>query len=84
MKYTGQLVTGDLEENTMTFKIEGEMILQAGKYTITRIENERELKNCDIGSVSHSYCTAHKKQHQCHWFRNNNNACKTCSYKYDG
>ena len=51
MEYTGQLVTGDFEENTITFEIEGEMILQAGKYTIARIENESELKNLCIADV---------------------------------
>ena len=34
--------------------------------------------------VNRSYCTAYSKQHQCNWYRSNNNACKTCSYKYDG
>lgn len=40
MKYTGELITGDFEENTMTFKVEGEMTLQAGKYSIASIEED--------------------------------------------
>lgn len=38
MKYVGRLVTGDFEDNTMTFLIEGEMVLQAGKYAIEQIK----------------------------------------------
>lgn len=52
MKYIGQLVTGDFEENTMTFEIEGEMILQAGKYSIEQIEAENQVKNLGIADVS--------------------------------
>ena len=48
MRYTGQLVTGDFEENTMTFEIEGEMILQAGKYSIEQIEAGKQVKNLGI------------------------------------
>ena len=44
MKYTGQLVTGDFEDNTMTFEIEGEMVLQAGKYSIEQIESGEQKK----------------------------------------
>ena len=52
MKYTGQLVTGDFEDNTMTFEIEGEMILQAGKYEISQIEVGNQVKNLGIANVS--------------------------------
>ena len=52
MKYTGQLVTGDFEDNTMTFEIDGEMVLQAGKYEITKIEAESQVKNLGIANVS--------------------------------
>jgi hypothetical protein len=45
MKYIGKLVTGDFEENTMTFEIEGEMTLQAGKYKIVQIEAGNQAKN---------------------------------------
>ena len=38
MEYTGKLITGDFEDNTMTFEIEGDMILKAGKYKIVRIK----------------------------------------------
>ena len=54
MKYTGQLVTGDFEENTMTFEIEGEMILQAGRYEIQQIEVGNKGKNLGIANVSGS------------------------------
>lgn len=54
MKYTGKLVEGDFELNTMTFEIEGELILQAGKYSIEQIEigNGRQVKNLNIADVS--------------------------------
>jgi len=54
MKYTGKLVEGDFELNTMTFEIEGELILQAGKYSIEKIEigNGRRVKNLNIANVS--------------------------------
>ena len=48
MEYTGQLITGDFEENTMTFEIEGEMKLQAGRYKIVRIEAENQVKNIGV------------------------------------
>lgn len=54
MKYTGQLVTGDFEENTMTFEIEGEMILQSGKYEISQIEVGNQVKNLGIANVSNN------------------------------
>ncbi len=37
-KIKGELLTGDLKENTMTFQIEGEVNLKAGKYIITPVE----------------------------------------------
>lgn len=41
MKYTGTLISGDFEDNTMTFEIQDpQMILQAGEYTITRNDGE--------------------------------------------
>ena len=54
MKYTGQLVTGDFEDNTMTFEIEGEMILQAGKYSIEQIQVGNQVENLGIANVSGS------------------------------
>lgn len=69
MKYTGQLVTGDFEENTMTFEIEGEMILQAGKYTIARIENESELENLCIADV---VWQSEQLRSSCDWCNDNN------------
>lgn len=41
----GKLITGDFEENTMTFEIEGEMILQAGQYAIVPIDKYIKLNN---------------------------------------
>lgn len=41
----GGLITGDFEENTMTFEIEGEMTLQAGRYKIVQIEVGNQVKN---------------------------------------
>lgn len=54
MKYTGQLVTGDFEDNTMTFEIDGEMILQSGKYSIEQIQVGNQVKNLGIANVSGS------------------------------
>jgi len=48
MKYTGQLVTGDFKEDTMTFKIEGEMTLQAGRYSIEQIQVGNQVKNLGL------------------------------------
>ena len=54
MEYTGILITGDFEENTMTFEIEGEMILQAGRYKIVQIEVGNQVKNHGVlADVSH-------------------------------
>tara|TARA_R110000803_G_scaffold192272_1_gene255077 strand:- start:2009 stop:2221 length:213 start_codon:yes stop_codon:yes gene_type:complete len=42
MEYIGQLVSGDFEDNTMTFEIEGLMVLKVGKYKIVR-QNDKSL-----------------------------------------
>ena len=42
------LISGDFEDNTMTFKIEGDMILKAGKYTIY---TDEENKNLSLSGV---------------------------------
>jgi len=56
MEYTGKLVTGDFEDNTMTFEIEGEMKLQAGKYKIVQIEAGNQVKNnVGLAGVRRSY-----------------------------
>lgn len=53
MEYTGRLITGDFEDNTMTFEIEGEMILQSGRYKIVQIEVGNQVKNnVDLANVS--------------------------------
>ena len=41
--HIGELITGDLEESTMLFKIEGEMVLRSGKYAIVPIKEYEEL-----------------------------------------
>jgi len=38
-----QLVTGDFNDNTMTFEIKGEMILKGGKYVILTEQEYAEL-----------------------------------------
>lgn len=40
-----ELVSGDFEENTMTFEIKGEMILRAGNYVILTEEKIGTLNN---------------------------------------
>lgn len=45
MQFTGRLITGDFGDNTMTFEIEGEMILQSGRYKIVQIEGGNAVKN---------------------------------------
>ena len=42
----GELITGDFEENTMTFEIEGEMILKAGRYII--LTEEEYSKSIEV------------------------------------
>jgi len=43
MKYIGKLITGDFEDNTMTFEIEGDIVLQSGKYEISKIEKHTPI-----------------------------------------
>jgi hypothetical protein len=52
MKYTGKLIAGNFEDNTMTFEIEGEIILQAGEYTIIRNGIEKLVTDEDLTSIS--------------------------------
>ena len=40
----GVMTTGDLDNNTMTFDIEGEMIIGAGKFAIVPIEDYKKPK----------------------------------------
>ena len=42
------LISGDFEDNTMTFEIEGDMILKAGKYIIL---TEEEHKNLSLSRI---------------------------------
>lgn len=44
------LISGDFEDNTMTFKIEGDMILKAGKYTIYTDEENKNLSLSGVGN----------------------------------
>jgi len=39
-----EVITGDLKENTMTFEIQGKMILKAGEYVILTKEEYEELE----------------------------------------
>ncbi len=48
MEYIGKLISGDFEDNTMMFEIEGKMTLQAGTYKIVQIE---------VGNKKKRYCT---------------------------
>ena len=45
MIFKGDLITGDFQDKTMTFEIEGEMTLQAGNYTILPTKMYEELVN---------------------------------------
>lgn len=38
VEFTGSLCMGDFQKNTMTFEIEGDMTLQAGRYLISKID----------------------------------------------
>lgn len=49
-----ELISGDFEDNTMTFEIEGDMILKAGKYVIM---TEEEHKNLSLSGVVKSLPT---------------------------
>jgi hypothetical protein len=63
MEFTGRLITGDFEENTMTFEIEGEIKLQAGKYKIVQIEAGNQVKNnVGLGIVGKRFssCSFHE------------------------
>lgn len=42
----GEMLTGDFQEKTMTFIIEGEMELQAGRYAIVPIEKYNKPPQC--------------------------------------
>lgn len=57
----GELLTGDLEENTMTFEIEGEMELKAGRYAIVPKDKYEELILSIMGIMNsmkaHPDCT---------------------------
>ena len=51
----GTAITGDFEDNTMTFEIEGDMTLCAGKYAIVPIEAyNRLVNNFALDNVSYS------------------------------
>lgn len=45
MIFKGNLITGDFQDKTMTFEIEGEMTLQGGNYTILPTQMYEELVN---------------------------------------
>ena len=48
MEYTGTLITGDFEDNTMTFEIKGAMLLQAGDYKIQSLDKHGKPVNSDF------------------------------------
>ena len=48
---------GDFSDNTMTFEIEGEMILCAGKYAIVPIEDYNQLVNNVVLDIVIWRCT---------------------------
>ena len=50
-----ELITGDLKDNTMTFQVQGELILKAGNYTILTKQEYEELKLLRLGDVSKSF-----------------------------
>jgi hypothetical protein len=54
----GTAITGDFEDNTMTFEIEGAMVLAAGKYAIVPIEDYDKLvkNNVVLDHVSNCKC----------------------------
>ena len=57
----GSMYTGDFGNNTMTFKIEGKMVLAAGKYAIMPIkEHKDKFDIVALGGVTKRYC-AHGK-----------------------
>ncbi|TYB78323.1 hypothetical protein [Bizionia myxarmorum] len=41
--YIAELVSGDLQDNTMTFEIKEEMIIKAGVYAIVPIDEYKKL-----------------------------------------
>ena len=50
----GEMITGDFEENTITFEIDGKMTLQAGNYVILKQDEYDALvkNNVDLANVS--------------------------------
>ncbi|MFC5046317.1 hypothetical protein ACFSTE_13230 [Aquimarina hainanensis] len=42
--YQAELISGDFEDNTMTFEVKGEMTLRPGNYVILSEEEYKKLK----------------------------------------
>lgn len=55
----GTMITGDFEENTMIFKIDGKMTLTAGKYAIVPIEEYNKL----VKNITCTHCYGTGKDH---------------------
>lgn len=45
LRFYGKMITADFDENTMTFEIENEMVVQAGDYVILTLKDYAELVN---------------------------------------
>jgi hypothetical protein len=85
MEYTGKLITGDFEDNTMTFEIEGEMTLQAGRYRIVQIEVGNQVKNnvdlADVVGRSEQLVCDHQKIEHIDNF-SDRMECTTCGKRF--
>jgi len=88
MEYTGRLITGDFEDNTMTFEIEGEMTLQAGRYKIVQIEVGNQVKNnVDLHNVivpKGTLCISCQKEPATNGIGNRKTLCSKCWNKIAG
>ena len=74
----GTAITGDLSESTMTFDIEGEMILCAGKYAIVPIEDYDKLvkNNGVLDPVSGCYAVLDEEDNIVQLYQTEENADK--------
>jgi len=55
MKYTAKLISGSFEYNTMTFEVNGKMILQEGNYSIEKIELTEKPVEFISGEFAHQW-----------------------------
>jgi predicted CopG family antitoxin len=78
-KQVGEVVTGDLQENTITIEIDGDMELQAGKVAVISVEELQQLekKEQQFSKFLQNYMRLRKRQHQ--FFKTKNqDALKFC------